>query len=375
MMFQNLLPILILTCFGLLKANFIEKLFYFLTISQLSVLITTLYLHRSMAHRSVDFNKYLNYFFRFYLWFFTGMVTSEWVGVHRKHHAFTERMGDPHSPKIFGIKKILLNGVDLYKNETKNKKDIEKYSVGCPNDKMECFYKKYYYLGPILFLILNFILFGFIGIFMWSMQIIWIPFWAAGFINGIGHFAGYRNFETDDESRNILFFGFFLGGEELHNNHHAFPSSAKFSFKESEFDFGWGVIKIFEFLKLCKILRIYPKWCLNKGVEKNIESDRTYYLNKLEGKIEKIIEIMIKIKTPILTDFHKNVFMKTSFKNFKFQENEILSFKNRLKKIFEERDLNKMKKDLLKWIIDAIDSEIIFLKDFAISLENYKVCN
>jgi len=191
---------------------------------------------------------------RFWLWLTTGMVTKEWVAIHRKHHRFSDESGDPHSPRVFGLWRVLFSGAILYNNAAKNEKVIEQYGVGTPNDWVERnIYTKFPWLGIIILLHINLLCFSLWGILIWLIQMIWIPFWAAGVINGIGHWWGYRNGQTNDNSRNIVPWGMVIGGEELHNNHHLDPSSVKLSRKWWEFDIGYLWLRIFILMKLAKL--------------------------------------------------------------------------------------------------------------------------
>jgi len=232
---------------------------YFLIVTQLTIFSVTLYLHRSQAHRAVDFHPALAHFFRFWSWLTTSMITKEWAAIHRKHHAKCETEEDPHSPQIRGIRKVMWQGVELYREARADRASIEKYGKGCPDDWIERnLYTRHHMAGPTIMLFINVALFGVIGVAIWAVQMLWIPFWAAGFVNGIGHWWGYRNFETTDTATNVSPWGFWIGGEELHNNHHAFPSSAKFALRKFEFDIGWVAIKGFEKLGLAKVLRVAP---------------------------------------------------------------------------------------------------------------------
>lgn len=214
----------------------------------------TLYLHRGQAHRGIEFHPVLEHFMRFWLWLTTGMVTKEWVAIHRKHHQKTDVEGDPHSPHLEGIKNILFGGVLYYVKASKDKTMIQNFGVGTPDDWIEKnIYTKYSYMGVVLMLLIDLFIFGPIGLLIWLIQVAWIPFWAAGVINGIGHYWGYRNTDTKDKSTNILPLGIIIGGEELHNNHHAQPASAKLSMKWYEFDIGWMWLTILQKLKLAKV--------------------------------------------------------------------------------------------------------------------------
>lgn len=230
------------------------ELFYLLIATHITILCVTIYLHRGQAHKGLEFHPILEHFMRFWLWLTTGMVTKQWVAIHRKHHRFSDVQGDPHSPIVYGIKNIFFRGVYYYYLAAKDADMIMQYGKGTPNDWIERkIYSKHSRLGISLLLILNFILFGPIGILIWGIQMLWIPFWAAGVINGIGHWWGYRNGTTKDNSRNISPIGIIVGGEELHNNHHLNPASPKLSAKWFEFDIGWLYIKIFSAIKLLKI--------------------------------------------------------------------------------------------------------------------------
>ena len=229
---------------------------YTLIMTHITILCVTLYLHRSQTHRSVTFNPVISHFMRFWLWLTTGMVTKQWVAIHRKHHQHSDVEGDPHSPKVFGIKNILFRGVYYYYLAAKDARMTLFYGKGTPEDWVEKnIYSKYNYAGVSLMLLINILLFGWIGAIVWLVQMLWIPFWAAGVINGVGHWFGYRNGETRDNSRNIFPLSIWIGGEELHNNHHLDPANAKLSKQWFEFDIGWFWIKTLSYLKLAKINR------------------------------------------------------------------------------------------------------------------------
>jgi stearoyl-CoA desaturase (delta-9 desaturase) len=230
-----------------------------LVFTQLTIFSVTLYLHRSQAHRGVDFHPALNHFFRFWTWLTTSMITREWVAIHRKHHAKVETEEDPHSPQTRGIGKVFWEGVELYREARADRPSIEQYGKGAPDDWIERhLYTPHANLGPTALLFINFALFGAMGVALWAIQMAWIPFWAAGVVNGLGHWWGYRNFESADTSTNLTPWGVWIGGEELHNNHHAFPSSARFSMRRWEFDIGWAAIKGLEKVGLAKVLRVAP---------------------------------------------------------------------------------------------------------------------
>jgi stearoyl-CoA desaturase (delta-9 desaturase) len=225
-----------------------------LLFTHLTIISVTLYLHRSQAHRGVEFHPALSHSMRFWLWLTTGMTTKQWVSIHRKHHRFSDVEGDPHTPHVYGIWNVLLKGAGLYHSAGKDTAMVQQYGVGTPNDWIErVIYTPHSRLGILLMLAIDLLLFGPWGFLVWGVQMIWIPFWAAGVINGLAHWWGYRNGETKDQSRNISPIGIIVGGEELHNNHHLSPASPKFSQKPWEFDIGWMYIKGLEFLGLAKL--------------------------------------------------------------------------------------------------------------------------
>lgn len=231
-----------------------------MVLTQLTILSVTLYLHRYQAHRALEMHPIVSHFFRFWLWMTTGMVTKEWAAIHRKHHARVETDEDPHSPIAKGIKTVFFQGAELYKKEAGNQETLEKFGEGTPDDWIERnIYTPHSAMGITLMMIINLALFGVVGITIWALQMAWIPFFAAGVVNGIGHYWGYRNYECKDNSRNVLPLGIFIGGEELHNNHHAYATSAKFSTKWWEFDIGWFVIRTLQVFGLATPKRVVPQ--------------------------------------------------------------------------------------------------------------------
>ena len=234
-----------------------------LVLTHITIASVTIFLHRHQAHRALDLHPVVSHFFRFWLWLTTGMVTKAWAAIHRKHHAKCETAEDPHSPQVMGLKKVFFEGAELYRAEAKNQETLEKYGHGTPDDWMERnVYTPHSAKGIVLMLLINVALFGPIGITIWAVQMAWIPVTAAGIINGVGHYWGYRNFACEDASTNILPWGIIIGGEELHNNHHAYGTSARLSNKWYEFDIGWMYIRIMEMLGLAKVRRVAPvvKW-------------------------------------------------------------------------------------------------------------------
>ncbi len=244
---------------GLLAFSGWGVLAYTLILTHLSIMGVTLYLHRSMAHRAMDMHPVLSHFFRFWLWLTTATVTREWVSVHRKHHAKCETDEDPHSPVKKGLKTVLLGGAELYRQEASNEETLNRYGKGCPDDWLERhLYQRHRHLGVYLLFVINVLLLGPIGITVWAIQMMWMPVHAAGVINGLGHALGYRNFECPDAATNILPWGIWIGGEELHNNHHTYPNSAKLSVRKWEFDIGWFYVRLFKALGLIKNVRQGP---------------------------------------------------------------------------------------------------------------------
>ena len=232
-----------------------------LGLTHVTIAAVTIFLHRCQAHRALELHPVVSHFFRFWLWLTTGMVTKEWAAIHRKHHAKCETAEDPHSPQVYGINRVLWAGVFLYVKESYNKDTLERYGHGTPDDWAERnIYTRHAMAGILSMLTIDLLAFGLVpGALIWLTQIAWIPFWAAGVINGVGHFFGYRSYDVADASTNIVPWGILIGGEELHNNHHAFASSAKLSSKWYEFDLGWMYIRILEILGLATVKKLAPK--------------------------------------------------------------------------------------------------------------------
>lgn len=227
---------------------------YTLITTHITIVCVTLYLHRSQAHKAITFNPIISHFMRFWLWLTTGMVTKQWVAVHRKHHRLCEQPGDPHSPHIYGIWKVLFGGAILYANASNDRRMVEQYGVGTPDDWVERnIYSRFSKLGFTLLLIFNVLIFNGWGIVIWLIQMVWIPFWAAGVVNGLGHYIGYRNGVTRDNSTNLIPLGIIIGGEELHNNHHLEPANPKLSRRSFEFDIGWMYFKLLNYIGLAQL--------------------------------------------------------------------------------------------------------------------------
>ncbi|MEN9780213.1 MAG: hypothetical protein RL014_1361, partial [Pseudomonadota bacterium] len=246
--------------YGLWDLAWWQIVLYTLFTTHITIASVTIFLHRAQAHRAMDLGPIPSHFFRFWLWIGTGMVTKEWVAIHRKHHAKCETADDPHSPQTKGIETVFWKGAELYREEAKNQETLAKFGHGTPDDWMERnVYSRFTWQGVGLMLILNLALFGAAGAAVWAVQMLWIPVSAAGVINGIGHYWGYRNFEAPDASTNISPWGVIIGGEELHNNHHTYPTSAKFSVKPYEFDIGWVYIRGLEKLGWAKVKKVPPR--------------------------------------------------------------------------------------------------------------------
>ena len=230
-----------------------------LALNHVTIVSVTVFLHRHQAHRALELHALPSHFFRFWLWLTTGMVTKEWAAIHRKHHAKCETAEDPHSPQTRGLRKVLWEGAELYRAEAKNAETLQRFGHGTPDDWLERNVYRHSVVGVAIMLVIDLVAFGPLGLTIWAVQMAWIPFWAAGVVNGVGHFWGYRNYDCDDASRNLLPWGLLIGGEELHNNHHSFATSAKLSAKWYEFDVGWMYIRMLELLGLAKVKKTIPR--------------------------------------------------------------------------------------------------------------------
>ena len=273
---------------GLLAASWWQVLLFTLVTTHITISAVTIFLHRAQAHRALDLHAIPSHFFRMWLWLGTGMITKEFVAVHRKHHAKCETVEDPHSPQIKGIKALLLTGVELYRVEAQNKETLAKYGHNTPDDWIERnLYSRFTWQGVGLLMVIDLLLFGSIGLAVWAVQMAWIPVMATGIINGLGHWSGYRNFESPDASTNVSPWGILIGGEELHNNHHTYPTSAKFSVKPYEFDVGWMYIRGMEMVGLARVKKVVPK--LELGETRALADGRT-----LEAIIANRYEVMAR---------------------------------------------------------------------------------
>jgi stearoyl-CoA desaturase (delta-9 desaturase) len=255
-----------MTLYGLLDLPAWQVALITLGLTHVTIVAVTVFLHRAQAHRALDLHPIAEHFFRFWLWLTTGMVTREWVAVHRKHHARCESDDDPHSPQVLGLRKVFWQGSELYSASAKNPELVARFGQGTPDDWLERrVYSRLTWQGCGLMLLIDVALFGVYGITAWAVQMLWIPVMAAGVINGVGHFWGYRNFDTPDASANVLPWGVVIGGEELHNNHHAFPASARLSMRRWEFDLGWLYIRLLSLLGLARVKKLPPQATVVEG--------------------------------------------------------------------------------------------------------------
>lgn len=286
---------------------------YTLIVTHITIAGVTIYLHRHSAHRALDLHPLVSHFFRMWLWLTTGMETKQWTAIHRKHHAKCETVEDPHSPQIFGLKKVLWEGAELYRKESKNEETMKRYGQGTPDDWLEKNVYTHSVWGVSILMIFNLIVFGPIGLTIWAVQMAWIPFWAAGVVNGVGHFYGYKNFTVKDASTNLFPIGILIGGEELHNNHHAFGTSAKLSNKWYEFDIGWFYIRVLETFGLAKVKKVAPRARFENNPQ--IVSEKT-----LDAVITHRFDLLTKYGKSLRHEFarviesHKNVFSHTDKK-------------------------------------------------------------
>lgn len=312
-----------------------------LLLTHITIASVTIFLHRHQAHRALDLHPLASHFFRFWLWLTTGMVTKQWVAVHRKHHAKCETEEDPHSPQVYGIRKVLWQGAELYRAEAKNQETLEKYGRGTPDDWLEQhLYSRRNALGIGLMLLIDLVLFGIVGLAIWAVQMIWIPFWAAGVINGIGHWWGYRNYETADASTNIVPWGMVIGGEEMHNNHHAFPSSAKFSLRGWEFDIGWLYIRSLEVLRLARVKKVAPTPVLVPGKNRlDMDAVRAIILNRFH----------------VMADYSRKVIIPVLKEERRKADNSCLRLYRRVRRLLvrDESRLDEVAKDRLKAVLDS----------------------
>jgi len=305
-----------------------------LVLTHITIVSVTIFLHRCQAHRALTLHPVASHFFRFWLWLTTGMRTKEWVAVHRKHHAKTETAEDPHSPHVAGIHKVLWEGTELYRQEARNPRTLELYGRGTPDDWLERkLYTPHPMVGVSLLAVIDAVLFGIYGVTLWAVQMMWIPFFAAGVINGLGHYWGYRNFEGQDGSTNLTNIGILIGGEEMHNNHHAFPSSARFSNKWWEFDIGWMYIRILAALGLARVKKVAPR-PITRENQHRIDADTARAI--IAGRLYIMAQYAKRVTLPVFRDQLRlaDVPYRTMLKNIR---HALVREESRLDKHLRER--------------------------------------
>ena len=385
---------------GLLDLSIVGYVVATLVLTHLTIVSVTIYLHRCQAHRAVDLHPAVSHFFRFWLWLTTGMRTVEWVAVHRKHHAHVESGDDPHSPHQVGIRKVLLEGTELYRDEAKNPETLAKFGHGTPDDWAERnLYARFEYAGITAMGVLAFVLFGVIGLTIWAIQMMWIPLWAAGVINGLGHYLGYRNFESPDGSTNITPLGLLIGGEELHNNHHAFPSSARFSQRWYEFDLGWFYLRIMKALGLATIKRVAPSPTVDPNkhtvdletvkavIVARMHVMRTYArwvtLPVLRVELKRVDEsyrrLLKRARSALVRDESRMDARARARRDAALDVNATLQtvyeYRRRLQELFTGRGLTqeRLVHGLQEWCANAEASGIEALRQFSLSLRGYRL--
>ena len=371
-----------------------------LAMTHMTAVSITVYLHRHQAHRALDLHPIVAHCFRFWLWLTTGTVTERWVAVHRKHHAKVDTDDDPHSPTVFGIKRLLLEGAELYWIAARDPDTIARYGHGCPNDWLERnIYKPFSNRGYYLMLTIDVVLFGPIGITIWAVQMAWQPVFAAGVINGIGHWWGYRSYETPDVSTNIVPWGIVIAGEELHNNHHAFPSSAKLSSKPWELDIGWLYIRVMQLLRLATVKKLAPEIVMIFGkIDPDLETARAVAANRFRIMADYAKCVLHRVHTEELAKIAPGQ-RKTlrSVRSLLIREESLLSgdaklhlkrvlahsrdldtvyrYKHRLQTLWQQRHITHehLREALQEWCRQAERSGIQALEEFARILPAYSI--
>jgi stearoyl-CoA desaturase (delta-9 desaturase) len=389
-----------MTLNGLWDLSFWGYVAVTLALTHVTIASVTIFLHRHQAHRGLTLHPIVSHFFRLWLWLTTGMVTREWVAIHRKHHARCETAEDPHSPQVYGIWRVLFGGVGLYRAEAMKRETLEDYGRGTPDDWLERHvYGRYRFVGLGITLAIDLVLFGWVGLVIFAVQMAWIPFWAAGVINGIGHYWGYRNFETQDTSRNIVPIGILIGGEEFHNNHHAYGSSAKLANKWWELDIGWVYIRTLELLGLASVKKVAPRASFSRATT-TVDLDtlravvtNRFYVLKLYGRrviapvlhghaagepsfprrqLARARKMMIRENSGLREDPYVRQWLESAM-----QRNQTLqtvyTFMQRLKALCAQTT-GKTESDLTRlqtWCAEAEASGIRVLGDFARQLQAY----
>jgi fatty-acid desaturase len=385
---------------GLLDLSAWQLVGVTLLMTHVTIISVTLYLHRYSAHRALELNGALKHFFRFWLWLTTAQNTREWTAVHRKHHAKCETPDDPHSPVYKGLGTVLRKGAELYREEARNPETLRIYGKNCPQDWVERnLYSRFKFGGIVLMAIIDLLLFGTAGITIWAVQMMWIPFWAAGVVNGLGHAVGYRNFECRDAATNLVPWGIVIGGEELHNNHHTYPNSAKLSVKRWEFDMGWAWIRLFCLLRLAKVQRVAP-------IAHRVEGKASLEMDTAMAILNNRFQIMAQYRKLVIAPLVKQELAKVDesvrhrfrrAKRLLSRETSLLEDRHHLriegmlahsqalKTIYEKRlalqqiwartsanghDMLAAMKD---WVHEAEASGIHALRDFAAQLKTYSL--
>jgi stearoyl-CoA desaturase (Delta-9 desaturase) len=385
---------------GLWNASIGTMALYTLVVTHVTIVGVTVYLHRYSAHRSLELHPALKHFFRLWLWMTTGMITKEWTAVHRKHHADCETEADPHSPQIFGLSKVLWEGAELYGVTAAKPEVLDRYGKGTPDDWMEHnVYSRYKMLGIALMAAIDLVLFGAAGLTVWAIQMIWIPLFAAGVINGIGHYWGYRNFECPDAARNLVPWGILIGGEELHNNHHTYPNSAKLSAKPWEFDIGWMWITLFKTLGLARPLstgpvvqRVAGREVIDKDTVWAVLNDR---FRVMANYAERVVGPMVELEVQRADAATRGVLKRA--KSLLTREETLVDEAGRddisrvvgvspmLKTLYELRqqlqgvwskrggDAEELVRAFKQWCADAENTGITALREFVTDLKSYTV--
>ncbi|KQO39574.1 aminotransferase [Pseudomonas sp. Leaf83] len=385
---------------GLLDLSVWQLVAATLLMTHVTIVSVTVYLHRYSAHRALELHPALKHFFRFWLWLTTGQNTREWTAIHRKHHAKCETVDDPHSPVIKGLGTVLRKGAELYQEEAKNQETLRIYGKNCPDDWIERnVYSRYPIGGVTLMAIIDLALFGVLGMTVWAIQMMWIPVWAAGVINGLGHAVGYRNFECRDAATNLVPWGILIGGEELHNNHHTYPNSAKLSVKKWEFDMGWAWIKLFSFLGLAQVQRVAP-------IAHRVEGKRNLDMDTAMAILNNRFQIMAQYRKLVIAPLVKQEMAKADesvrhlFRRAKrllsrepslLEEQhhahiaDMLAQSQALKVIYEKRlalqqiwvktssNGHDMLEAIKQWVHEAEASGIQSLREFAEQLKTYSL--
>ncbi len=385
---------------GLLSLSIWQLIGVGLILTHITIASVTIYLHRCQAHRALDLHPIMSHLFRFWLWLTTGMLTKEWVAVHRKHHAKCETKDDPHSPIVLGIGKVLSEGSELYDVAAQNADTLNKYGLGTPHDWVERnIYTPWRNWGVVIMLVVELVLFGPLGLTLWAVQMLWIPFWAAGVINGLGHYWGYRNFETRDASTNLSPIAFLIGGEELHNNHHAYPTSAKLSIRWYEFDLGWGYIRLMSLLKLARVKRTalkskidWAKPMIDSETVMAVLRNRVHVMTLFSRNvIDPILNLeikqadtqtrkLLKRAKPLVNGkvFHPDNLMLGDLANA-LEASQTLAtvyrFKQQLRELWTNAGLSQEKRleALREWCKQAEETRIQCLEQFALTLRGYSV--